>query len=528
MRTQFLVQTIRRWTHICLGCIAVAFLPAVASAATATTTWTGAVNANWATTGNWSGGVIPGNQNLLTVFNGAAANGNRTINIAGTARNTGGARFDSSGASGDGFTFTTASSSIAIRISIDGIVNNDDDAQNYRVPVVFNSTGGTAANGLTAPINATSGSLNFNINAFAAGGTLGALSSDGNGACKFAFNAGSGNTITIGSASTPGIISGANGLSITKDGLGSLILNGTAANTYSGSTTINAGSVTAGKVNALGSGSGALTVNGGTLDIGANNQSVGAVVLAGGTIDGSSGILTGTSYGLRSGTVSAKLGGASAALTKTTGGTATLTGVSTYGGNTTISAGTLALSGSGSIANSPNIILNGGTLDVSGVTGGFSLLSGQTLKGNGSIVGGVTANGTMSPGASIGTLNLNSSLTLAATANSVMEINHSATPQNADLIAATSITLGGTLTISDIGSGGFLVGDVFNLFDGSLSSAFASIVGLPALDPSMQWDTSGLMEAGNGELRITAVPEPSAVACLGLGIAALCMFRRRK
>jgi autotransporter-associated beta strand protein len=527
MRTPFLVQTLRRWTHIYLGCIAVALLPAAASAATATTTWTGAVNANWATTGNWSGGVIPGNQNLLTVFNGAAANGNRTINIAGTARNTGGARFDSSGASGDGFTFTTASSSIAIRISIDGIVNNDDDAQNYRVPVVFNSTGGTAANGLTAPINATSGSLNFNINAFAAGGTLGALSSDGSGTCKFAFNAGSGNTITIGSASTPGLISGANGLSITKDGLGSLVLNGTSANTYSGSTTINAGSVTAGKVNALGAGSGALTVNGGTLDIGANNQSVGAVVLAGGTINGSSGILTGTSYGLRSGTVNAKLGGASAALTKTTAGTATLGGANTYGGDTTITAGTLALGAAGSIA-SPNIILNGGTFDVSGVSGGFALLSGQTLKGNGSIVGGVTANGIMSPGASIGTLNLDSSLTLASTANSIMEINHSASPQNADLISAASITLGGMLTISDIGGGGFLVGDAYNLFDGTLLSNFDSVTGLPTLDSSMQWDATGLAAGGDGVLRITAVPEPSAMACLGLGIAALWAFRRRK
>jgi autotransporter-associated beta strand protein len=463
----------------------------------------------------------------LAAFNGASAGVGRTINIAGTSRNTAGARFDSSGAAGDGFIFTTASVNIAIRITADGISNNDDDGQEYRVPVQFNSAGGTAANSLTAPINATSGSLNFNINAFAAGTTASALNSDGGGTCKFAFNAGSGNTITIGSASTPGIISGANGLSITKDGLGSLVLNGTSANTYSGSTTINAGSVTAGKANALGSGNGALTLNAGSLDIGANNQSVGAVTVAGGTIDGSSGILTGTSYSLRSGTVNARLGGASAALTKTTAGTATLGGANTYGGATTITAGTLALGASGSIA-SPNIILNGGTFDVSLVTGGFSLGSSQTLSGNGNILGGVTANGTVSPGASIGTLTLDSSLTLAATANTVMEINHNGSPQNADLISAANITLGGTLTVSDIGGGGFLAGDVYNLFDGTLLSDFGLITGLPTLDSSMAWDTSGLAGGGDGVLRIAAVPEPSAIAFLVAGLATLCILWRRR
>ncbi|MBM4017263.1 MAG: PEP-CTERM sorting domain-containing protein [Planctomycetes bacterium] len=41
-------------------------------------------------------------------------------------------------------------------------------------------------------------------------------------------------------------------------------------------------------------------------------------------------------------------------------------------------------------------------------------------------------------------------------------------------------------------------------------------VELPSLDPGLAWDASGLHETG----RITAVPQPSALAVLGLGLAA--------
>ncbi len=62
-------------------------------------------------------------------------------------------------------------------------------------------------------------------------------------------------------------------------------------------------------------------------------------------------------------------------------GILTLTRVNTYSGNTTISTGTLALSTTGSIANSPNITIgSGGTFDVSGLTNALSLESSQTLK----------------------------------------------------------------------------------------------------------------------------------------------------
>ncbi len=59
----------------------------------------------------------------------------------------------------------------------------------------------------------------------------------------------------------------------------------------------------------------------------------------------------------------------------------TLTGVNNYSGNTTITNGTLFLSGSASIANSPNIVVgSGATLDVTNLSSAFVLGSSQTLS----------------------------------------------------------------------------------------------------------------------------------------------------
>lgn len=204
-----------------------------------------------------------------------------------------------------------------------------------------------------------------------------------------------------------------------------------------------------------------------------------------------------------------------------------LRGANTYSGNTAVQNGTLILANANPINNSANIILgNGvttGTLDVTGVTGGFKVGTAQSLKGNGNITGGTTINGTLSPGASIGSLFFSGALTLSGTANTVMEIDRNGTP-NADLISALTVALGGTLTISDIGGGGFLANDSFNLLDGTLSGNFSSIAGLPTLDAGLAWDTSGLLAGGDGMLRV--VPEPSTFALAGLGVAALLAVRR--
>lgn len=112
-------------------------------------------------------------------------------------------------------------------------------------------------------------------------------------------------------------------------------------------------------------------------------------------------------------------------LIKTGTGLMALSGVNTYSGPTIITAGTLALSGNGSIANTPNIIMAGGaTFDVSGLNSPFVLGGSQTLsnststaifKGNGSTGPGTVsltyASGTPALTVTNGTLTLSSSTT---------------------------------------------------------------------------------------------------------------------
>lgn len=205
-------------------------------------------------------------------------------------------------------------------------------------------------------------------------------------------------------------------------------------------------------------------------------------------------------------------------------GKTTLSGSSSYTGATLVSAGTLGLAAaSNPIASSGTIdVAAASVLDVSSVTGGFVLASGQTLSGAGLVTGGVTgtAGSIVSPGgAAVNTLTFASTLNLLGT----MAIDVSGT--TADLAA-----VGGLLTLDPSSTVSFTVGSpltepayVFASY-ASLAGTFGSVSGLPA---GYLLDYNYL---GGNQVALVAVPEPGTLVLGATGclFAAFSLSRRSR
>lgn len=184
------------------------------------------------------------------------------------------------------------------------------------------------------------------------------------------------------------------------------------------------------------------------------------------------------------------------ALIKAGPGTMRLTAANTYGGGTTISAGRLLVNNaSGSGSGSGLVAVN----------------SGGILGGTGTIAGTVAVNsgGTIAPGASIGTLTLNSPPSLDGTC--FMEIDRNGGIPLADKIVLTSGTLnyGGTLVVSNAGSG-LVGGEVFTLFNAPAYSGGFVTSNLPALNPGLNWFLGELTV--NGSIKVNRAPLAGAAS----------------
>ena len=192
-----------------------------------------------------------------------------------------------------------------------------------------------------------------------------------------------------------------------------------------------------------------------TLDLNGFNQTIAgitnsgttAIITNGSTLSDSTLTVNGTA--VFGGTIASAVSGTKVNLA-VSGGVFTLTANNTYRGTTAISGGTLALTGVGSIANSPNISVgSGGTFDVSGLTTAFTLGASQTLSNNaaatGNLVGPInTGSGKISVSFSNGTPALNiagSNLNLSAT--TAVAINN----------IGAALTPGTYLIVSKSGSG---------------------------------------------------------------------------
>jgi autotransporter-associated beta strand protein len=186
-------------------------------------------------------------------------------------------------------------------------------------------------------------------------------------------------------------------------------------------------------------------------------------------------------------------------LTKLGTGVLTLTGASTYTGNTVITNGTLALGTGGSLANSASInVCSNTTFDVS--ANSFTLGSGQTLKGYGTVNGSVINNGTIAPGNSIGTLAVEGNLTLQSAGAVAVELNADQTTSD-KLTVSGAVNYGGTLAVTNL-AGTLVKNQQFTLFSaGSFTGNFTSIIGSAGTGLAYSFNpTNGVLSVVTGSI----------------------------
>jgi len=190
----------------------------------------------------------------------------------------------------------------------------------------------------------------------------------------------------------------------------------------------------------------------------------------------------------------------------------TLTASNTYTGNTTISAGTLALTEPADIRTSSTITIgSGATLDVTGRADATqTVLGGHSLTGSGTLNGSLTSlpGSTLAPGTTtaIGTLTVNGNTGLAGT--NIMKLIEGNLTSDV-LTVSGSLIFGGTLQVSVL-SGTLQAGDSFQLFNGSFSGSFASIV--PATPgPNFVWDLNTLTNTGALNVVFTGSTDPTNI-----------------
>ncbi len=342
----------------------------------------------------------------------------------------------------------------------------------------------------------------------------------------------------------PGNISGDGGL--TLSGTGSLLLtNG--ANSYAGGTVINSGVLRDGSEdganeNDLALGTGPVTVNASAeLRFGGNPGGVvnhfitNNIIVNGGLVKAYDGV-----QHLTNSTVTINAGGATfetifstknIVLDSPLNGAGSLTvasgtnvaagqivldyGTNNFNGPLAIATnGNVALVGLAGLSNCPTIdVQQGGILDVSGRSNlAWSVTSGQTLKGNGTLRGKfitASAGSIVAPGitGAIGTLTVTNQgnttnfavATLAGTLS--MDINRASAP-NADRILNVNGTnaMGGTLTVNNLGAA-LVLGDSFQLLVANTNTGAFGTLNLPALSGGLTWSNS---LAANGKLTVVA------------------------
>lgn len=165
-----------------------------------------------------------------------------------------------------------------------------------------------------------------------------------------------------------------------------------------------------------------------------------------------------------------------------------------YTGNTTVTAGTLAISNNGTLGAS-SLVLNGGTFDITNAATGVTIGSGKSVSGDGAITTTgktFTIDGTLAPGlpATNGTLTVTGTISVPGTA----QFRVFANGVNDKLIALGGSTLGGTVAVAVDTNYAPAGGDSFDFVVGAISGTPA--LSLPALGGGLTWVTNAFLSSG--------------------------------
>jgi fibronectin-binding autotransporter adhesin len=485
--------------------------------------------------GNGGAGVFGANGNITNSGTISGASGGSGGSLSGGGSGDGGA----GGAGGAGVQLTGLGSS---SVTNSGTISGG------------NGGAGGAGQAAGSPGAGGAGIVGFGIAITNSGTIMGGLANAGNGGRANAINfAGSGSSLTLLAGSTIiGNVSGeasilalggstnssfaVSAIGAQYQGFINFQKTGGSTWTLTGSTTavtpwtISAGTLSVSADANLGSPSGTLTLNGGTLQSTATFSSNRNVNLGGGngTFDTASGTVL---------TLNGAVGGTGSFI-KQGGGTLTLTGSNSYGG-ATVSAGTLmgntaslqgnilnnaavvfnqtasgtyggVMSGTGTLAlqGGGTLVLTGantyigatsvnaGTLAVNGsLTSSVTVGSAGTLGGSGTIAGTVVSVGAVAPGNSIGTLTVNGSYINAGGTYQV-EVNAAGQGDRLNVTGAPGIVtiVGGTVNVT-AQSGSYNGSTKYTIVNatGGVSGTFSNINhNLNFLTPSLSYDANNV------------------------------------
>jgi len=584
--------TIGEGKSITLNGLGVGNTGALRSSSAGTNTWAGTVNLG--TTGGAGTPNMPRIGATLGVMNvsGVIQNGSTTGLVVRSP-------FDAMNVPTGSVTFSGANTYTGITHIVVG---------NLSVSSLNRVVGGTASSNLGAPVTAEDGTIYFSSgvapqgqltytgtgettdrNILLFGSTSGAvLEQAGTGLLKFtgtvtapgAAALDQRKTLTLqgstaGTGEIAGVISdsvlgtaGQLATSIAKNDSGMWTLSG--ANTFTGKTTVNAGTLSVSSINSVVGGTATsslgapVTVTNGTIALGSGTSTgtlrytgtgettdrvihLAGTTGGGGSIDQSGGgllkftssmtaasgaqtlTLRGTGNGEFAGLIRNDLGVVN--LMKADAGTWTLASGNTYTGGTTVNGGTLLVKNTSSSATGTGDTTIGaaGTLaghGTAGATGKMTTINGKLVVGD---TGGVNP----------GTLSILGNLNLASAATATFEITGLEVTEYDRLVVGQTFTLGGVINLNFEGfdssnfandfSVDFL--DWTSVVSPGFDSSYISFQNVDTGGNTGSWSFTNFLDSGSAggvtHWQAGAVPEPARAVLMLLGMAGLLLRRRR-